>query len=320
MEQTLFSLKSITDQSIFGEYKNAEDRLTAALLQVMHYGGHPLIAYLFGDILDLPSNDVNIIPQSVQNDSRPDGEIRCNCQYQIFIENKIIPNAVNDRQLANHCKLVNPDDTKPQKLELLSGFVEWISWDNVSDVLEMFLSTNSNELLKFLIRQLILLIANTVKKKIKKTVKSKSQKDSHDVEQILQPHETVIIVGGRWGENIASKYNFYACQENRFFLDASYIAFYHQNRIKELFRIIGKPINSIDIHTCPEISKVYFSKEEPNYHPQKRKLFLLEHVHTFNPEISNDKVDKNGHSCAFVQRQTYTTYDRIMSATYTSEL
>ena len=331
MEPMLFSLKSITDYSIFGEYKYPEDRLTAALLQVMHYGGHPLIAFLFGDILDLPSNEVNIIPQSAQNDSRPDGEIRCNCQYHIFIENKIVPNAVNDKQLANHIKLANPsngqylvyitpDETKPQKLELLGGFVEWMSWDNVSDVLDMFQPTITDELLKFLIRQLILLIANTVKKKIKKTPKPKIQKSNHDVEQLLQPHETVIIVGGHWGENVALKYHFYACQPNRFFYDARYIAFYHQHRIQELFEIEGTPIESIDIKTCGKIPLQYFSVEEPNYIPQQRKLFFLKHIHTFNPSIINDKTDKNRKPCAFVQRQTYTTIDKIMSAKTTSDL
>lgn len=333
MDQNTFSLKSITDFSIFGEYKNDEDRLTAALLQVLHYGGHPLIANLFGDTLDLPSNEVNVIPQSVQEDSRPDGEITCDCHYQIFIESKIVLNDIRDDQLKNHCKLANPsngqylmyltpDDTKPQKLELLSGLVEWMSWSQISAALESYLQETTDELLVFLIRQLIILIDHILKKTLKtrKRVANQETSTTKDTRQIESADNNVIIVGGHWGENIAKNYNFYACQPNRFFYDARYIAFYHQNRIKELFRIVDKPIESIDIQTCKQISPTYFKDAEPGYTPQQRKLFLLEHIHTFDPSIQNDKVDKNGHSCAFVQRQTYTSYDKIMAAIKTSDL
>lgn len=333
MDQNTFSLKTITDFSIFGEYKNDEDRLTAALLQVLHYGGHSLIANLFGDILDLPSNEVNVIPQSFQGDSRPDGEITCDCHYQIFIESKIIPNTIREDQLQNHCKLANPsngqyllyltpDNAKPQRLEMLSGLVEWMSWDQVSDVLQSLLPTLTDELLKFLIRQLIMLIAHILKKTVKTKKKATAQEasDANKTRQIEPADNNVIIVGGHWGENIALKYNFYSCQPNRFFYDARYMAFYHQNRIKELFRIVDKPIESTDIKKCPKISPSYFIDAEPGYMPQQRKLFLLEHIHTFDPTIQNDKVDKNGNSCAFIQRQTYTSYDRIMAATKTSEL
>ena len=165
MNNLTFSLKSITDYSIFGEYKNPEDRLTAALLQVMHRGGHELIAYLFSDILDLPSNEISIIPQSSQKDSRPDGEISCNCQYQIFIESKITPNSIREDQLQNHCKLANPsngkylvyitpDKVKPQKLACL-GLVEWMNWSELYNLLCSYQYTITDELLRFLIQHLL---------------------------------------------------------------------------------------------------------------------------------------------------------------------
>lgn len=332
MEHESLSYKSIKDISIFGEYKNPEDRLTAALLQVLHYGGHELVAYIFSGIIDLPNNEINVIPQSSQHDSRPDGEISCDCHYRLFIESKIVPNAIRVEQLNNHCKLANPsngqyliyltpDSAKPQKLQLLNGLVEWMSWDQISEVLLNYLEMAGNELLKFLIKQLILLIANTLKKSFNKKSNNAiiDQKDQHERVQ-TPPNDNVIIVGGHWGENIALKYNFYACQVNRYFADAQYIAFYHQHRIKELFKIVEKPIDSTDIQKCPKIDKRYFTNEEPNYTPQQRKLFLLQHVYTFSPVIKNDKVDKNGDACAFVQRQTYTTYSKIMKAKCTSEL
>ena len=48
--------KSITDISIFGEYQQSENRVTAALLHILHLGGQPVVQRLFGDLFDIPSN------------------------------------------------------------------------------------------------------------------------------------------------------------------------------------------------------------------------------------------------------------------------
>ena len=59
---------------------------------------------------------------------------------------------------------------------------------------------------------------------------------------------------------------------------------------------------------------------------QNRELFskALEesglYLEWASPEIQNDKVDKNGKTCAFIQGQTYTTYSKITSSTKTSQL
>ena len=74
--------KTISNQAIFGEYKNPEDKVTAALLQVLHYGGHKIVCSVFDDI-DLPSNDINVSPQVTEDGSRPDGVVFCDCNYKI---------------------------------------------------------------------------------------------------------------------------------------------------------------------------------------------------------------------------------------------
>ena len=53
--------REIKDISAFGEYKKPEDRVTAALLHVLNAGGQPVVERLFGDLFDLPNNDINII-------------------------------------------------------------------------------------------------------------------------------------------------------------------------------------------------------------------------------------------------------------------
>ena len=73
--------KSIEKISVFGEYQKPEDRVTVALLHVINAGGQIVVERLFGDLFDIPSNDINIISQSYHEQSIPDGEISWYCQF-----------------------------------------------------------------------------------------------------------------------------------------------------------------------------------------------------------------------------------------------
>lgn len=316
--------REIKDISAFGEYKRPEDRVTAALLHVLNAGGQPVVERLFGDLFDLPNNDINIISQSHRQELNSLGEISFDCKYKIYVESKIAPNAIDPVQLANHLKLTNPAENKylcyitpdldiPQELKGLP--IGWLSWKDVIDYLSGILADGiAEQLLSLLIKQIIQLIKHVVYKK-----RRFDAKDDQSYMPILDD-ERVIIVSGRWGEDVALNYEFYACQENRFFMPAKYIAFYHQKRIKYVFEI-EEIIDSVDISTISHIAKSnYFSVKEKNYIPQNRKYMKLRLVHTCNPEIKNDKVDKNGKPCAFIQGQTYTTYSKITTATKTSQL
>lgn len=306
--------KSIVQTSIFGEYKKPEDRVTAALLHIIHTGGNMVIQRLFGDIFDIPSNDINVIPQSYKKNSIPDGELYCECNYHLYIESKITPNSISTPQLANHKKLANtasghyliyltPDQSKPT--DLVKEGVEWMDWRTIIDRLQGIVADGyADRLLEYFIEQFVLLVEHMVYAKT-----------------YMPPmDESVIIVGGHFGENVALNYHFYACQPNRKFRSSKYLAFYHQHRIKYLFEIVSQK-DSVDIQKESAINKTnYFRIIEPNYSPQSRMLFQLKLVKTFSPEIKNDKTDKNGKLTAFVQGQTYTTYDKIMNTDKTSGL
>lgn len=301
--------KTISNTSIFGEYKKPEDRVTVALLHVLQQGGQSVIRELFGDKFDIPSNEINVIPQSYNKSSIPDGELSCVCNYHIYIESKIATNAINVTQLKKHKQLTNtaasqyliyitPDKSKPK--ELIAEDVEWISWD---DVIEILSDIKAEGILAFLIEHFILLVEHIVGKS-----------------NLIPEHESVIIVGGRWGERIACEYNFYACQPNRKFRPSKYLAFYYQHRIKYLFEIVNK-IDSVDIKTLKEVNTTkYFNKEEKNYKPEQRLYMQLKLHKKFDPEIINDKKDKKGENTAFVQSQTYTSYNKIIKAKKTSDL
>lgn len=129
----------------------------------------------------------------------------------------------------------------------------------------------------------------------------------------------------RWGEKIAVRFDFYACQSARYFFPTKYLAFYYDNRIKYLFQIIGEPTDVIDLSEASlSIDIEYFSLYDKNYmqsNDKSRELFKLRLVKIFEGEgIVNDNKDKNGRSCAFVQRQRYTIIERIVNAKYTSQL
>lgn len=103
------------------------------------------------------------------------------------------------------------------------------------------------------------------------------------------------------------------------------MAFYYDKRIKYLFEIEKSPIPSIEL-TDPQlrIDGKYFSIYDKKYKTSSdkaREFFQLKLVHIFpDSGIVNDLTDKNGNPCAFVQRQRYTTIEKIMSAKNTSDL
>lgn len=315
--------QSISTKSVFGEYKQDENRVTAALLHILYIGGNPLIQRVFGDAIDIPSNNIKVITQSYQDDSIPDGEISCDCQYTIFIESKIKKNAINLSQLSNHSKLQNhstnrylcyitPDAVIPPALNNLS--IAWLNWEWVTKILLGVIAEGiASAVLKYLIEQFCLLIKHIVYKN-KSTPFDLIYPDIF----VSDGENRVIIVGGRWGEDVAVKYHFYACQSNRSFLEAKYLAFCYDNRIKYLFEIVDikESVNLKQENISPE----YFKEKEPSYIGEPRKLFKLELKKTFTEDIINDKKDKNGNPCAFVQGQTYTTYDKIINAKKTTEL
>lgn len=304
---------NIENFSIFGEYKQPENRVTAALLHIMREGGEPLINFILGGDDILPNSEIQVQTQDGDGESIPDGHLSCNFTFNIYIESKIKPNSINKTQLENHCKKIQaendrliyltPDEDKPKEL---NGKAVWHSWNEISEKLGSYLKEHdydANSKLYFLVDQFQLLLEN--------------------MDLLSHVEERVMIVGGSFGENIARQYNFYCCQNNRVFKKSRYLAFAYNNRIQYLFEIVGEPVNDVDLESILKKDHPYF-KEGHEFKEEgcreKHEFFKLKQIKEFNPVIENNNTDKNGVRCAFVQSQTYTTLKKITNAKMTSDL
>lgn len=294
---------SISNKSIFGEYGVGENQVTAALLQLLHLGGTELIGYLFEDVdLDL---GVHVNTQVVKKDCHPDGEIFSN--FHIYIESKITTlrqKGHDEMQLKNLVATANSegasilyitnDKKLPKELESYSE-ISWMSWSDVINRLQTFTPKFNKELMAFMIEQFVLLVNNKVYGS-----------------RTIDPDKgrRVIIVPGRLGESIAAQYCVYACQPDRTFKPADYLAFYWNKRIRNVYKIVEGPTQ---VESIVGISKQVSHDNEPH------TLFRLEPYKDENGAEVELNV-RHEEPSAFTQRQRYVTIESLLSASNTQEL
>ena len=309
------SKNKIEDQAVFGCYSQSENKVTLALLKVLERAkGDALLRNLIeeADGEDLPDN--NILLESQVTDtaehSIPDGKISCQYAFQYFIESKLSED-IPAKQLQQHLETVRKTPNahlvyitqhsqRPKELKEHNE-VLWTNWTTVTKCLRDYEDDNNDPVLKYLIEQFELF------------VRSNNVYDDSE--------NRVLIVGGNFAEDVALKYNFYACQANRSFRNTGYIAFLRKKKISYLFKIVGEVKDSVNLREEPGIvPPSYFDEVELDYQGTPHKLFKLERVEEFAGPIIDDSVDKNGKHCAFVQRQGYTTLDQFMNAKVTSDL
>ena len=296
--------RSIAYQSIFGEYHKDEDRVTAALLQILRIGGSELMHAVFDDLDINFEAEVNAQVKG-QTKSRPDGELKAN--YHLFIESKIDiwkKTKHNLLQLQNHITLaqtekasllyITVDQKKTADIAIYPD-VYWTNWQEVVTRLKNYKSDFNNEVMSFLANQFEILIDNVVF----------SKNDGYT------KNNRVIIVGGHFAEDVACKYHFYSCQPNRKFREASYIAFYHQKRIKYVFKI--KSIH--DVESLEEVQNIL-----PNYYvltdvdKEPHTFFELEDADVLPHIVEHKQFGP------FVQRQRYTSIEKLRKAACTDDL
>jgi len=303
----------IEDISIFGEYKQAENRVTAAFLQICKVGGEDFIRFLTNQInIQLPSSEIEIQSQVKGTGTIPDGLLESNFSFKLYVESKIKPNSVNTTQLIGHqAQIVNPndfllyltpDDTKPAIL----GTTYWANWLQIINTFNDYLQTSQSDnkqLLEFLVEHFNTLLDNL-----------NLLGYTWDLN-----NDNVIIVAGSWAEGVALNYNYYICQNKRSFKSARYLSFYNNNQIRHVFEIIKTPEDGVNLSSRTEFA-TYISQAEPSYAGDLRKVFTLKYVQNVGP-IINDNIDKNGNPCPYTYGQPrYTNLTTLQTATRTSQL
>jgi hypothetical protein len=309
--------RQIEDISLFGDYKQLENRVTAAFLHICRNGGEPLIRFLSESLkMDIPESGIVIQSQVKGEGSVPDGLIRTDFSFQIYVESKTAPDAVDPKQLQNHLKVlkqpkdfllyITPDMTRPASLGGLPN-VYWINWQQLMDSLTDYLSASvseGNQLLEYLIDQFQMLLDN-----------------AHLLtQQWNTQNDRVLIVAGSWAEPVALKYGYYLCQNERSFRPSRYISFFNNNQIRYLFEIQKEPEDNVILTSRPEF-KQYLSYPGVSYNGEPYKVFTLTKQPVYQTLISNDKTDKNGQPCPYTYGQPrYSTYAKITTARVTSQL
>jgi len=304
----------IEDISIFGEYSQPENKVTAAFLQICKVGGEQLIRRLTKEIgILIPNSEIEISSQVKRGETVPDGLLESNFSFKLFVESKIKKNSVNSKQLEGHKKNIKPDndfllyltpdESKPENLK--DTF--WASWKDVDLIFADYLQTSqidNKPLLEFLIGHFHTLLDNL---------------DLLDSKWDLN-NDRVLILAGSWAEGVALKYNYYMGQNKRSFRPSKYLAFYINGEIRYYFEILKAPEEDVDLRERSLEFGEYLKTAEPNYSGEVRQIIKLSEAYPIKP-ILNDTMDKNGNPCPFTYGQPrYTTLSDLKSASRTSEL
>ena len=301
----------IENHSIFGNYSQTENKVTAALLQILKVGGTEFIAKVISEIdeIDFPSSEINIITQEKENRNVYDGLLECAFSFRVLVESKIKLESINKTQLAglidnaqgttDYILYITPDNKKPNEL-CDNSKIYWSNWSKINEILK---ETNpKTEPINFLINEF--------------------EKYLESLELLDSSEQRVQIAAGSWGEPIALKYGFYACQNNRTRKDSKYLAFYNCGGIHTLFEIVGEPQNDCDLSKSEdETIKKYLEVADPNYiRGSFRQFYPLKLVsNTLN--IKHLGKNKKGKGSAYTMGVfRYTTIDKIKGAKTTDEL
>lgn len=304
-------MSKIESHSIFGNYSQVENKVTAALLQILKIGGTEFIGKVISEIDDIefPSSEINIITQEKESKNVYDGLLECNFAFRVLVESKIKSEKIDIKQLEGLIKnAINPNDyilyitTDNQKPEVLRDKekIYWTNWKNILTILQEL--NPKTEPINFLISEF------------------EKYLDFLNLLEVVNDEERVQIVAGSFGEPIALKYNFYACQNHRTARNSKYLAFYNNRKINSLFEIFEGPINNYVLSSNKELSD-YLKNYEPEYSEKdKRQFYKLKPISNSLNIIHTGK-NKKGKKTAFTMGVfRYTTIDKINKAKNTDEL
>lgn len=306
-------MSKIESHSIFGNYNQTENRVTAALLHILKIGGTEFIGNLFSliDEIEFPRSEINIVTQEKEFHNVYDGLLECSFSFRVLVESKIELEKIKKKQLdgliknaiypTDYILYITPDNSKPTILNNCGHIIYWVNWKKIIEILKDI--NTFQEPLNFLI------------------IEFEKYLDFLKLLDVVSPDQRVQIVAGSYGEPTALKYGFYACQNHRPFKESKYLAFYNNQGIHTLFEIIEGPFNNCDLSKLDDENiKAYLNTYEPNFRNDKRQLYRLNLVNK-DLSIKHNGKNKNGKRSAYTMGPfRYTTIEKLLKAKTTTEL
>jgi hypothetical protein len=294
---------------------------------------------MIGDEVELISFTNQPASMRQKYHSVPDAKI--SGDFKILIETKLQQNAVDEGHIKRHQEqlgnrknaylvILTPDPACPGVVEKISRKdprVVWCSFNQINNIINDFFENGSEVISEkdaFLLKNFQMFL---------------------DHENLLSQPE-VLIVPARFAWSHYLKTSSYVCQPNRTFQKTKYIAFYNEGKIMKKVPEILKPVNEVIFEeegNFEVLSGDWSQSDEEEFGEKMKevvkesicsgshkagasyKVLLLtgpeeERTISIDNEIPNDSVDKNGAPTAFVQRQRYTSREKLMRATKTSDL
>ena len=309
-------MSEIQSHSIFGHYNQIENRVTAALLQILKLGGAEFIGNVLSQIqsIDFPSNEINVTTQEKEGNNVYDGSLECDFKFKVLVEIKIKKGAINQKQLeglkknASHphdyILYITPDDVMPKELSVVEKGkpIYWVNWKTINDILKK--KDTKSETLNFLIQEF------------------EKYLDFLNLLEVVSKDERVQIAAGSFGEPVALKYGFYACQNNRPVKECKYLAFYNKGEINHLFEIVEGPINDVEITSkLDEEQRGQYKEEFGDSHEGSSHQYYRLKLYKKDLSIKNVTKNKSGGNAAYTMGVfRYTTIQKIMDAKTTDQL
>jgi len=327
---------------LFSTYSQNENRVTSTFLAVLSSLSLNLMQQIIGAMI---GDEVELISFTNQPTSKrqqyhlvPDAMI--SGDFKILIETKLQQNTVDEDQIRKYQKqlgerknaylvILTPDPACPDVVENISRKdprVVWCSFNQINSIIDDFFK-NCSEVISekdaFLLKNFQMLL---------------------DLENLLSQPE-VLIVPARFAWSHYLNTSSYICQPNRTFQKTTYIAFYNEGKIMKKVPKILKAVNEVVFgekgyfevrsndwsqsdeekfgEKMKEVVKKSIGSSLYNVGESHKVLLLTgpeEEGTILIDEIPNDSVDKNGAPTAFVQRQRYTSLEKLKKAEKTSDL
>lgn len=274
-------------KSIFSQYKQGENRVTASILAVFEKISFRLVEKILQILFEDTNQSFLTFENQVKHkDCVPDARIQASFTY--LLETKVVPiqnNSAAQEQLRNHIKALEKESTKHNRLLVLTpdrefpevitevvrqtgcDLIRWSSFNALYEAIREVTASNTiseertswlesdlpmvTEQEKFLLRELVqMLFAERL-----------IRTDSGD---------SVLVVAARGAIKEYRDFSVYLCQPNRTFRPVPYMAFYHGGTIdRHIAKILEKPIEEIILNQ-EEIESIPNSTYET-----KQKLFKL---------------------------------------------